>query len=99
MAKRQDYDYLIKLLLIGDSGKDRQRALQGDWSRGGAQAGLNEPLLLALPLQAWARAACCSALRRTASPRASSPPSGKAVRGTGGRRRGGCRPALALPPS
>ncbi len=24
MAKRQDYDYLIKLLLIGDSGEGRQ---------------------------------------------------------------------------
>ena len=89
MAKRQDYDYLIKLLLIGDSGgccciAHRSR------THAPLLAAASLPLHACLPLQVWARAACCCALQRTASHPASSPPSG--------RRSGAVPAACVLPP-
>lgn len=76
---RQDYDFLIKLLLIGDSGEllpltfdemfvhDTGCAASSDLS-----ASLDLTELLRMVLQVSARAACCCGSQRTLSPLASS---------------------------
>ena len=83
--QRQDYDFLIKLLLIGDSGEWEEARGAVRW-RGGVRLEMmagrlslaNTSLCRSrkIPPQASARAACCCASRRTRSRPASSPRSG-----------------------
>lgn len=72
-AGRQDYDYLIKLLLIGDSGKDMLEA----WLRDRQHTGPGGEVLLSCCKQVLVRAACCCVFQKTHSPPASLPQLGK----------------------